>query len=247
MEATIKKEEFIYGDELNLHGFLAYDSSKTEKVPGVIVVHDGFGHEEYCKSRAIQLAELGYVGFALDMFGEGKTHSTLTEARVTIEESLKSFDKSIVKFAKALEVLKSNKHCDPDRIAAIGYSYGGMIVLNMAKAGIDLKGVASFHGALNSEVKAEKGKCKAKILVCNGEADPAITQEHIENFKKEFDQAEIPYKFINYPGAKHAFTNPAATARGKELALSAMLEYNEKIDKESWAELESFLKEIFSI
>lgn len=245
-ESTIKTEEIAYGEGSTLKGFLAYDSSKKEKLPGILIVHDAFGNGEYTKRRAIQLAEMGYIGFALDMFGGGKVHCTLTDARATIEEQFKNIDKTLALFQSAYDTLKSHEKVDGERIAAVGYCYGGTIVLNAARSGMDLKGVACFHGRMNALVKTEKGKYKGKALVCNGEIDPSITPEDIEAFKKEFDELGIEYKFVNYPGAKHGFTVPEATQRGIDFKMTALLEYNEKADKESWAELDEFLKNIFA-
>lgn len=245
MQPNIVKEDIIYGDSPKLHGLIAYDPTKKEKVPGVIVVHEGFGQGDYSKNRAVQLAELGYVGFAADMYGEGKNCCTIEEVMTCVADCIKSFDTYVERFKLAVETIKKNEHCDPNNIAAIGYCYGGFIVLNVIKVGVELKGVASFHGQLKPIVKAEKGKVKAKALVCNGEADPAFPKELIEAFKKEFDDAEIDYKFINYPDAKHSFTNPEADEVAERLKMTEVAGYNEKADRESWLELQNFLKDIF--
>lgn len=242
--SAIKKEEVIYGDDPKMKGFIAYKSDLKEKVPGVLVVHEWWGHDDYARSRAVQLAELGYVGMALDMYGDGKKACHPTDAGTFMKESIAKFDAASDRFLKAIETIKKNEHCDPNRIAAIGYCYGGMIVINMAKLGHDLKGVISFHGVLSAPVKAEKGKCKAKVLVCNGEDDPMVTKENIDDFKKEMEDAGIDYKFVNYPGATHGFSNPEATARGKEFNMP--IAYHEETDKKSWAEAVQFFKEVFA-
>ena len=242
--AGIKKEDITYGDDPKLKGFIAHKEDLKEKVPGVIVVHEGWGHDEYARGRAAQLAGIGYVGMAIDMYGEGKSCHRLDEAREYMKESLVSFDAASDKFLRAVETLKKHEHVDPNRIAAIGYSYGGMIAINMAKKGHDLKGVASFHGSLAPQVKAEKGVCKARMLVCSGEEDPVVPKEQIEAFKKECEDAGIDYKFIGYPGTKHGFTNPKSTARGEEFG--KFLEYNENADKDSWAQLVQFFNEVFN-
>ena len=240
----IQKEDITYGDDPKLKGFIAHRAGLKEKVPGVIIVHEWWGLNEYVRSRAIQVAELGYVAMALDMYGDGKTTCHPTEAMTYVKESLENFDASSDKFLQALETLKKHEHVDPNRIAAIGYCYGGMIAINMAKKGHELKGVVSFHGSLFAPVKAEKGVCKARMLVCNGEDDPVVPKEQIDAFKKECEDTGIDYKFVNYPGAIHCFTNPGATAQGKELNLPQA--YSENADKESWAEMVQFFKEIFA-
>lgn len=147
------------------------------------------------------------------------------------------------RFLAALEQLKANPLTDKDKIAAIGYCFGGGIVLQMARMGVDLKGVVSFHGSLATREPAEPGKVKAKIMVFNGEADPFTTPEQITAFKEEMDKAGVDYQFFNYPGARHAFTNPEATALGKKFKLP--LAYNAKADKDSWSKLQAFLKVLF--
>lgn len=247
-ESAIKTEEIAYGEDKKLKGVFAYDSSKKEKLPGVLIVHDGFGPGERFHKRAIQLAEMGYVGFAIDMYGDGpkaSCHINLKDVQAVIEDQFKNFDKTLARFQLAYDLLKNHEKCD-GRIAAMGYCYGGAIVLNAARAGLDLKGVASFHGSLEPLTTSEKGKFTGKALVCNGEIDPAVKPEVIEAFKKEFTDLGIDYKFVNYPGAKHGFALPEATQRGIDLGLTAMLEYNEKADKDSWADFDELLKTIFA-
>jgi dienelactone hydrolase len=132
----------------------------------------------------------------------------------------------------------------PDNIAAIGYCFGGGVVLHMARLGIDMKGVASFHGSLATNTPAQRGKVKAQILVCNGADDPFLPAETAEGFKKEMQDAGVTYTFINYPGAKHAFTNPDADKNGKEFGLP--LAYNKAADEASWSELQKFLRQVFA-
>jgi dienelactone hydrolase len=142
-----------------------------------------------------------------------------------------------------VEFLKKNEYVDPARIGAIGYCYGGGVVLNMARAGVDLKGVVSFHGSLSTTLPAEKGKVKAKVLVCNGGADKFISEKDIDNFKQEMKAAGVDFKFISYKGALHAFTNPAATELGKKFNMP--IAYNKHGDIKSWEEMQRFFKIIF--
>lgn len=240
---VVKIEEITYGENSNYKGIFAYTVRKG-KLPGVIIIHSAFGQGEYTQKRAVQLAELGYVGFAIDMFGKDKNHCTLQDAMVTIEEQYKNMESTLALLQLAYDLLKNHERCD-GRIAAIGYCYSGTIVLSAARAGFDLRGVACFHGGLTPYSQGEKGKFKGKVLVCNGAIDPSVKPESIDAFKKEFEDLGIEYKFINYADAKHGFTEPGATQKGIEMGMTAMLEYNEKADKDSWADFLTFLKSIF--
>lgn len=210
--------------------------------PGIIVVHEWWGHNEYVRKRAEQLSKLGYHAFALDMYGEGKLASHPKDAKTFAMTAMKDQKLMKKKFEKALEVLKSKEGVDPNNIAAIGYCFGGAVVLNAARSGVDLKGVVSFHGSLKSPVKAKKGNVKAKILVLNGAEDPMITQKDIKNFKREMKRAQASYEFVNYPGALHAFTNPGATAVGEKFDLPVA--YDKSADEKSWKMMKEFFNTI---
>ena len=225
-----------------LKGYIAYDNAIKGKRPAVIVVHEWWGVTDYPKMRADMLAKLGYVALAADMYGDGKIADNPTDAQKYAGESMKDFSSLKDKFSAAIDLLKKNEQVDPNKIAAIGYCYGGGVVLNMARTGFDLKGVVSFHGNLTPVEPAQKGKVKAKILLCNGGADKFISEESIHNFKKEMKLAEVAYKFKSYEGALHAFSNPAATELGKKFNMQ--IAYNEKADKNSWAEMKKFLKAV---
>ncbi len=225
-----------------LKGYLAYNNSTKDKRPGVLVVHEWWGLNDYARRRARMLAELGYTALALDMYGEGKQAKHPDDAGKFATELMKNFDVAKARFTAGEDFLKKQPTVDPDRIAAIGYCFGGGVVLNMARQGADLKGVVSFHGSLAAVKPAEPGMVKAKILVLHGGDDKFTTPEQIESFKKEMTTAGADYKFIVYPGAMHSFTNPDATALGKKFNLP--LAYNKKADKESWAEMKKFLDDI---
>jgi dienelactone hydrolase len=227
-----------------LKGYIVYDNALKEKRPAVIVVHEWWGVTDYPKKRAEMLASLGYVAFAIDMYGDGKTADNPTDAQKYAGESMKDLSLLRAKFQAAIEILKNNDLVDSTRIAAIGYCYGGGVVLNMARAGVDLKGVVSFHGSLATTTPAEKGTVKAKILVCNGGVDKFISENDIKNFKQEMKAAGADFKFLSYKGALHAFTNPAATELGKKFNMP--IAYNENGDKRSWKEMRIFLKRIFN-
>ncbi len=237
-----KSVEYKSGD-VTLKGYLAYDSSIKEKRPGVLVIHEWWGLTGYPKHRAEMLAKLGYVAFAADMFGDGKIAENPTDAQKYAGESMKDFSALKAKFEAALDLLKKDDHVDPTNIAAIGYCYGGGVVLNMARAGLDLKGVVSFHGSLGAATTAEKGNVKAKLLVCSGAADKFISPQDVEKFKKEMSDAGADMKYVAYEGALHAFSNPEATALGKKFNIP--IAYNAKADKRSWNEMQDFFKMIF--
>jgi len=235
--------EYTVGSTV-LKGYLAYDENVTGKRPGVLVVHEWWGQNEYARKRARMLAELGYTALALDMYGEGKQAMHPDEAGKFSSEVMKHFtEDGRARFLAAEEFLKKQPTVDPENIAAIGYCFGGGVALNMARQGADLKAVASFHGSLAAVQRAEPGAIKAKLRIYNGADDKFTTPEAIEAFKKEMTDAKADFKFINYPGAVHSFTNPDATKLGKKFNLP--LAYNAKADKESWADMKLFLKEIF--
>jgi dienelactone hydrolase len=227
-----------------MKGFLVYDGDIEGKRPGVIVVHEWWGHNDYARNRARMLAELGYVAFALDMFGDGKTADNPEDAGKLAGEVFGNLETSQAKFMSAYKLLQSNELTDADKIAAIGYCFGGSVVLHMAKIGTDLKAIVSFHGGLYPTAIVKPGIVKAQILVCNGAADPLVPDDQIQAFKTEMDNAGVNYKFINYDNALHSFTNPGADSTAKKFNMP--LAYNEKADKESWEEMKIFLSNVFS-
>lgn len=230
-------------DGVSLMGYLAYDNSIKGKKPCVIIIHEWWGVTDYPKKRADMLAKLGYVAFAADMYGDGKTADNPTDAQKYAGESMKDFSALKNKFSAAIDILKKYERVDTNKIAAIGYCYGGGVVLNMARAGFDLKCVVSFHGNLAAVEPAQQRKVKAKILVCNGGADKFTSEESIRNFKKEMITAGVDFEFKSYEGALHAFSNPDATRLGKKFNMP--IAYNKKADNESWAEMQKFLKAAF--
>lgn len=243
--AAIQSQEVQYRDgETQLNGYIAYDDSFEGKRPGVIVVHEWWGHNDYARRRADMLARLGYVGFALDMYGDGKLADhpdTAGEFSKEVSSRMDTVGKR--RFEAALDVLKNFEFTDPDKIAAIGYCFGGGVVLHMARFGEDLKGVVSFHGSLGTTTPAQPGMVKARILVYNGADDPFTTPEQIAAFKKEMDDAGADYQFVNLPGAMHSFTNPEADTFAQRFGMP--LAYNKEADTQSWAGAKAFLNEIF--
>lgn len=242
MESEIKKEKVIYklGD-LEMHGYLVYDASGPVKRPGVLVVHEFMGINDYARRRALMLANSGYIALAVDMFGNGKSTTDLTEARELTKSVMADPTVALKRFEKAYEFLKSHDTVDPSKIGAIGYCFGGGVVLYMARFGLDLRAVVSFHGTLTTTAPAEKGKVKAAILVCDGEEDKLSSPEVVDNFKKEMENAGVNYKFIPYQSAKHAFTNPDADERAKKFN-SDNIGYNKQADVQSWNDMIEFFE-----
>jgi len=222
-----------------MKGYLAYDENIKGKRPGVLVVHEWWGLNEYARKRARMLAELGYSALAVDMFGEGKQAMHPDDAGKFSSELMKNFDVAKARFVAAMDFLKQQPTADPTRIAAIGYCFGGGIVLNLAREGMDLRGVVSFHGSLKSVKPAQPGNVKAKVLVLHGADDKFIPPDQIEAFKQEMKAAGADFKFVSYPGAVHSFTNSDATEMGKKFNMP--IAYHAQADKESWNEMKGFL------
>jgi dienelactone hydrolase len=244
-EPRIKGETVRYqAGDVVMEGYLAYDENQKGPRPGVLVVHEWWGLNDYARMRARKLAGLGYTALALDMYGEGKVATHPEDAQKFSSALMKNFDQAKTRFMAALEFLKKQPTVDPARMAAIGYCFGGGVVLNMARQGVDLKGVASFHGSLTAVKPAQPGMVKAKILVLHGGDDKFTTAEQVEAFKKEMQAAGADLQFITYPGAMHSFTNPEADALGKKFKIP--IGYNAEADRASWEALTKFLQKIFS-
>jgi dienelactone hydrolase len=244
-QATVRGKVVEYSSNgIVMKGYLAYDDALKDKRPGVLVVHEWWGHNDYARERAKMLAEMGYVALAVDMYGDGKQAAHPKDAGKFAGEVRSNMPEAEKRFRAALELLRKDPHTDAQKIAAIGYCFGGGIVLEMARRGVDLDGVVSFHGSLVTNEPAKPGAVKAKVLVLNGAADPFVKPEQIDAFKKEMKAAGVDYTFINYAGAKHAFTNPGATKLGKQFEIP--LEYNVDADQQSWRSMQEFFKRIFS-
>jgi len=237
-----KPVEYTAGG-VTLKGYIAYDANVEGKRPGVLVVHEWWGQNDYVRKRARMLAELGYTALALDMYGEGRLASHPDDAGKFSSELMKNFPVAKERFLAALDFLKKQPTVDPDRIGAIGFCFGGGVVLNMARQGVDLKGVASFHGSLAVVKPDQPTPIKAAVRVYNGADDKFIPAEAIEALKKEMADQKVNFNFVNYPGAVHAFTNPEATEIGKKFNMP--IAYNAAADKGSWADMQKFFKEIF--
>ena len=238
------KEEIVNytADGVSLKGFVVYDETKTGKRPAILVVPEWWGLNDYTKSRARQLAELGYIAMAVDIYGGGKNAANPQEAQELATPFYKDPQLAKTRLEAALNKIKEYKQTDANNIAAIGYCFGGSVVLNSAKLGSDFKGVVSFHGGL-AGVPARKDLLKAKILVCHGEADKFVSVHDVDAFKHAMDSIGADFTFKSYPNATHAFTNPAATENGKKFNMP--IEYNAAADKASWNDMQNFLNRIF--
>ncbi len=233
--------DYKHGD-VSLEGYLAYDekfSNDQARHPAVMIVHEWKGLGDYAKRRAEQLAELGYIAFAIDMYGKDIRPKTHEEAAK--QSGIYRSDRNLMRSrARAgLETLKNFPFVDSARLAAIGYCFGGTTVLEMARAGEDLKGVASFHGGLSAPEPAEPGKVKAKVIAFHGASDPFESPSEVAAFKDEMTKAGVDFQFIPYEGAVHSFTvKEAGDDPAKGMA------YNEKADKDSWEKLKGFLESV---
>jgi len=239
--AEVQTKEVSYKQgETELQGFFAWDAQAKGRQPGVIVVHEWWGHNQHARNQAIRLAKAGYVGFALDMYGKGKVTTHPPDAQAFATEATKDPQLVKARFLAALDVLQKDPHVDPERVAAIGYCFGGGIVLAMARQGVNLDAVVSFHGAIATQQPAAPGAVKARLLVLNGEDDGMVTAEQIAAFKKEMTAAHAKFEFVNLPHAKHAFTNPDADKVGMPA-----LAYNAAADQASWDKLLKLFAEVF--
>ena len=236
--SAVKTREVEYAqDGTKLHGFLAWDDAIKGKRPGVLVVHEWWGLNEHARHQAERLARAGYVGFALDMYGDGKVTTHPQDAQAFASEATK--DSSVVasRFNAGRAQLEADPHVDPRRIGAIGYCFGGGVVLGMALSGADLGAVATFHGALGTEHPAEPGKVRAPLLVMTGTDDPFVPPDQVATFESEMKAAGANFRVIRYPGAKHSFTNPDAAKYGMD-----QLAYNAEADRKSWAAMLSMFR-----
>ena len=238
-------EEVTYsGDSLTMKGYLAYDENATEQRPGILVVHEWWGHNGYARKRAEMLAELGYVALAVDMYGDGKQAEHPQDAGAFAGEVFSNIDGAKERFASALETLVLNENVDAGRIGAIGYCFGGSVVLSMANAGFDLDAVAAFHSGVGLPIWPGEEGVDAQILVCNGADDPFISPESVTMFRNKMDSAGANYTYIAYPGAVHSFTSEEADANGEKFDLP--LRYDAAADSASWEELQALFSAAFA-
>ncbi len=242
MAAVEGKEVSYSANGTTLKGWLAYDGLAMGKRPAVLVVHEWWGHNAYARKRANMLAELGYVALAVDMYGDGKQALHPDDAGKFSAEVAQNHPMAKARFEAAMKVLREDPHVDGSKLAAIGYCFGGSVVLNMAREGEPLLGVASFHGGLATDTPAQKGKVKARIISFTGAEDKMIPAAQVTVFEQEMKAAGVDYQTVVYPGAMHSFTNRDADKYGKQFNIP--LAYNAAADKDSWQQLQNFLTEV---
>ncbi|HWP94000.1 MAG TPA: dienelactone hydrolase family protein [Thermodesulfobacteriota bacterium] len=241
---NIVGEEVEYSSNgTTLKGYLVYDKNIEGKRPGVLVVHEWWGLNDYARKRATMLAELGYTALAVDMYGDAKQAANPDEAGKLSGMVMSKMEDAQARFEAALNLLKGQETVDPERVAAIGYCFGGAVVLNMALRGVDLDGVASFHGILPTSSDAKPGEVKADVIVFHGGADQFLTNEQVEQFKGLMENLNVDYEVIVYPDAKHSFTVVEADSFAEKFDIP--LGYNEEADKDSWERMKAFFKKIF--
>lgn len=238
-EVKTKAVEYRHGEVL-LEGWMAWDDAAKEKRPGVLVIHEWWGHNAYVRKRAEQLAAEGFVAFALDMYGKGVLETTFEGAGKQAGK-FKDDRKLMRERARAgLDALAKDEHVDAKRLAAMGYCFGGTVALELARDGADLAAAVSFHGGLATPMPAEAGKVKAKVLVCHGADDKFVPDEEVAGFEEEMRKAGADWQLVKYSSAVHGFTNPDAGNDPKK-----GLAYDEKADRRSWRAMKDLLAEAF--
>ncbi|MFW1910887.1 dienelactone hydrolase family protein [Acinetobacter ursingii] len=232
MTSTIKTREIHYTakDGSNLIGYFAAPVSETP-VAGVIVAPEWWGRTEYTLQRARELAEHGYAALAIDMYGDKKVTDQASQANEWMTQTFQDADTIVTRASAGLETLAQQAEVNPEQLAAIGFCYGGKVVLDLARSGADLKAVASFHGTLSPKTPAEQGKIQAEILVLHGEQDSMVTLDDVAKFKAEMDHADVNYEVIILENAKHGFSNPLADERAKVNGVD--LGYNPQAEQQS--------------
>jgi len=239
---NIQSETLTYtANGTSLQGHLAYDADRGPS-PGIMVIHEWWGLDDYIKERAEQLAELGYSALAIDMYGNGKTADNPNDAGALMNAVLEDMDSGTARLKAGYDALRGHASSN-GHTAAIGYCFGGAMVLHMARIGMDLDAVVSFHGALGSFHKPGPGEVKAKVLVCHGAADEFIPEDDINNLHEEMTSAGADYQFVAYEGALHGFTSKEATSNGQKYGLP--LGYDENADRQSWQAMLDLFAKVF--
>jgi len=223
--------------------YVADDPTRSGKRPGLIVLPEWWGLNDYLRRRARELAGLGYVAMATDVYGDGREAADATEAGTLMNGLFTDMSALNARLQAAYDTLRAHPLVDPERIGAMGYCLGGALSLHMGRIGLPLQGVASFHGALKAAHAAKQGEFKPAVLICHGEADGMVPNEDQQAFRKEMDELGVDYTFNSYPGAKHGFTNPEATNKGKKYGLP--LAYDERTDRQSWEDMKTFWAKVF--
>jgi dienelactone hydrolase len=243
--AEVKTEEIKYSHNgTKLTGYLAYDDSKSGKRPGVLVVHEWWGHNDHARNRSKMLAQAGYTALALDMYGSGKLASHPKKAGEYMNATFSNWTDSQARYNKAMEVLKEHKTVDVTRIGSIGFCFGGAVSIKMARSGADLKGIVAFHSSLPTKPAITKNSMKSAVLIINGSEDGFLKPESVASFSQDMFNANVDFTYMNLKGAKHSFTNPQADEFSKQFNISA-LQYNKKADEEAWSAMLKFFERVF--
>ena len=223
-----------------LEGYLAWDDAIPGIRPGVLVIHEWTGLGDYVKNRCRELAGLGYVAFGADIYGKGIRPKSMDDA--ARESALYKNDRTLTRERAnaALGILLKNTKVDPKRVAVIGYCFGGMVALELARSGAPVAGVVTFHGVLDTPTPEDAKNIRAKVLVLHGADDPFVTPAQVAAFEEEMRKGGVDWRLIMYGGAVHSFTNPSS---GNDPSKGAA--YNEKADKRSWEAMRQFFAEIF--
>ena len=234
---VVAKEIPYEHDGQKLKGYLVYDDAKGVQAPGVLVIHEWWGLNDYAKKRARQLAEMGYVAFAADMFGDGKSTRDPKQAQAWYDQATKKPGLLASRSKAGLEVLKKQQQTDPKKLGAIGFCFGGTTVMQLAYSGEPLQGVVAFHAGIVVPDEATAAKIKSPIVVLNGAADQWVKPEELTSLGKTLDKAKVDWYVVNYAGAVHAFTNPDADS-----FKIPNIGYNDKAAKRSWDEMGRFFQ-----
>ena len=240
----IRAETVTYsGGGRTLKGYIAWDAAQAGPRPGIVVFGEWWGLNEYVKRRARELAALGYVALAADVYGDGRLAADAAEAGQLMNGLFADMAATSDRVKAAVDTVAKQPSVDGTRLGAMGYCLGGALSLHAARLGLPLKGVASFHGSLGRTHPAKPGDVKASVLVCHGADDKFISAEELAGFKDEMRELGVDLKFVSYPGALHGFTNPEATRNGEKFGLP--LKYDAATDQQSWGEMVAFWKRVF--
>ncbi len=241
LSAEIQTQEIHYlHNNTPLKGYLSWDDSIEGKRPGVLVVHEWWGLNDYARERTRMLADLGYVAFAVDMYGKDQITKHPEQANAWMSKITENVDTWQQRAQLGLDQLKGHELVDEEKTAAIGYCFGGATVMQLAYSGADIDGVVSFHGSLPAATPAQYDNINAKILAAHGHADPFVSAEQVGAFKQSLEAAHADWQLLSFGGVKHSFTNPNSSIYGLDA-----LAYDEDADRRSWQAMQNFFSEIF--